>query len=148
MTTRTTKAISSFIYGGLMNLERELKAKIDAIKEEDWQRELLAIPFEKSTYFEQARIVLYVDGETALSMEPFIGLVNATDFAGKAPEKILIGSCGMDSSGPYFVFHVRRDHPWTHFPGRDGIFRRVLDAKGEPIHAPVDFNLLSNTPRP
>jgi hypothetical protein len=127
-----------------MNLERELKEKIDAIKDEDWEVAHLRLSTGESAVLAEAEIILIIDGQTALSMMPFCGAVNAAEFAGMSPEKILVASCGTGSDGPYFVFRIRKTQPWTHFAHIDGKYRRIVDAKGEPAFKPVDFKKITN----
>jgi hypothetical protein len=133
----------------------DLKTRIDALKDEDWETEVFLIPAKNASgdtghavKLRIASIELPVDTAIANEFFALVGCVNSMPCAGMSPEKIYVNGLSIDSvRGPMIHFAIRNTTPWTHFVDANGKYQRLTDATGKAVYRVVDFNAVTETKR-
>jgi hypothetical protein len=126
-----------------MSWLQDLASRINALKDENWETELMIGPNNTTIKTKSAQIKLPIDGDIGNQLFSKISHVNSEPCAGMSAEKLLINALGTDENGPFVIVAIRNTRPWTHFVHpHTGKFTRLTDEAGSPIYPAVDFNLI------
>lgn len=101
-----------------MHWKDELAAKIDALKDGDWEPEVVIVPDRnaKLSRIRRAFVKVGIDSLALSRIVADLGRVNEKPI-GKAPRgTVLLGGIDTDGDGAYSAaFHVRSRFTWNHF---------------------------------
>lgn len=119
-----------------------LKNKIEALEDKDWEDVYFSAPRGESFQLKSASIRLPLSFEIADQLWHKMGCVNELPCAGMGPEKIMIRSLDYDNGQASVVFEIRNTVPWTHLLNSSGRYSRMTDSTGLAVYKSVDFNLI------
>jgi hypothetical protein len=126
-----------------MGWEDELRRKIEAVGDKDWERNTIVVPTENviTAVMKSVNFRVAVGAMPYKLMASLIGTVNVDEVAGVAAGRIMIG--GFDTTDDYTLARfVLKDRPWNHFlqpVGGRWDWAVHCDSSGQLPYLPADF---------